>query len=297
MERCTKDSKWRQKQTVCDGAVFSKAEKGKTVQLIVPGTWLNRIISFGYFDPGNVITQEVSWVWLWYSTLNMPRVMGVFRLGIHETATLTQKYNTDNNPLMTRKLKCHHHHHHHHHYPSSQLAYWAATKLLHPCLSLTSLWMVPQLWFIFFISASTVLLQIVFGRPCFHFLSGVQWIATSVMKLASLRSTCRIQYHRFLVMMVSMSSCWHRAKRSRSEIVFGQKMRWIFLRQIEKYPQGISFVTWSVFFRYCMFVFRHGACRHARHYSQHVVGAQRSSSKHFEVRNNSLPTLAGINRW
>ena len=43
------------------------------------------------------------------------------------------------------------HHHHHHHYPSRQLAYRAATKLLHPCLSLASLWMLPQLWFMFFI--------------------------------------------------------------------------------------------------------------------------------------------------
>ena len=59
-------------------------------------------------------------------------------------------------------------------YTLRQLAYRPARKLLHPCLSLASLWMVPQLWFIFFISASTVLLQIVFGRPCFHFPTGVQ---------------------------------------------------------------------------------------------------------------------------
>ena len=98
--------------------------------------------------------------------------------------------------------------------PSHQLAYRTATKLLHPCLSLASLWMVPQLWFMFFISASTVLHQVVFGRPSFCFPSGVQWIATLVMKSASLRSTCPIQRHRFLVMMVSISSCWHRAKRS-----------------------------------------------------------------------------------
>ena len=45
----------------------------------------------------------------------------------------------------------------------------AATKLLHPCLSLASLWMVPQLWFIVFISASTMLHQLVFSQP--HFLS------------------------------------------------------------------------------------------------------------------------------
>ena len=56
-------------------------------------------------------------------------------------------------------------HHQHHHYPSRLLTYRAAMKLLYPCLSLASLWMVPQLWFIFFISASTVLQQVVFGRP------------------------------------------------------------------------------------------------------------------------------------
>ena len=36
--------------------------------------------------------------------------------------------------------------HPHHHYLSSQLAYRAAAKLLHPCLSLASLWTVSQLW-------------------------------------------------------------------------------------------------------------------------------------------------------
>ena len=65
-------------------------------------------------------------------------------------------------------------------YWSHQLAYRAATKLLHPFLSLTSLWKVPQLWFIF-ISASTVLCQVVFGRPCFCFPSGVQWIGMKVI--------------------------------------------------------------------------------------------------------------------
>ena len=64
------------------------------------------------------------------------------------------------------------------------------------------------------------------------FPSGVQWIATLVMELASLRSTCPIQRHRLPLMMVSISSCWHRAKRSRFEMVLGQKMRWIFLRLV-----------------------------------------------------------------
>ena len=52
-----------------------------------------------------------------------------------------------------------------HYYPSRRLAYRprAATKLLHPCRSLASLWMLPQLWFTFFSSTSTVLCQVVFS--------------------------------------------------------------------------------------------------------------------------------------
>ena len=38
-----------------------------------------------------------------------------------------------------------------------------------PCLSLASLLMVPQLWYMLFISASTVLRQVVFGQPRFRF--------------------------------------------------------------------------------------------------------------------------------
>ena len=106
-------------------------------------------------------------------------------------------------------------HHHHHHYLSHQLAYRATRKLLHPCLSLASLGMVPQMWFMFFISASTVLHRVLFGRPRFHFPSEVHWIATLVMELASLHSTCPIQHHHFQSMMVFTSSCWHHAKRSR----------------------------------------------------------------------------------
>ena len=77
----------------------------------------------------------------------------------------------------------------HAYYPSCQLASRAATKLLHPCLSLASLWMVAQLWFVFLSSASTVLPQFVFGQPLFRFPSLVQGIATLVIELASLRST------------------------------------------------------------------------------------------------------------
>ena len=52
-----------------------------------------------------------------------------------------------------------------HYYPSCQLAYRAAGKLLHPCLSLASLWMVPQLRFMSFISTPTVLQELVFSGP------------------------------------------------------------------------------------------------------------------------------------
>ena len=58
----------------------------------------------------------------------------------------------------------------------------AATNLPHP-LFVTGLWMVPWLWFMVFISASTGLRQVVLGRPRFRFLSGIQWIAALVMKL------------------------------------------------------------------------------------------------------------------
>ena len=92
--------------------------------------------------------------------------------------------------------------HHHRHYPSRPLAYGAATKPLHPCLSLASLGTVSQLWFMSCIFASSVLRQVVFGQPRFRVPSGVQWIATLVMELASLCSTCPVQRHRFLVMMV-----------------------------------------------------------------------------------------------
>ena len=116
-------------------------------------------------------------------------------------------------------------------YLSRQLVYGAATKLFHPCLSLASLWRVPQLWFIVFISAATVLRRIVFGRPRFRFPSKVQWIATLVMESASLHGTCPIQRHHSLMMMVTISSCWHRAVRSRLEMVLSQ-MCWIFLRLV-----------------------------------------------------------------
>ena len=52
------------------------------------------------------------------------------------------------------------------------------------------------------------------------------------MELASLCSTCPIQRHCFLVMMVSTSFCWHHAKRLLLEMVLGQKIRWIFWRLI-----------------------------------------------------------------
>ena len=57
-----------------------------------------------------------------------------------------------------------------------------------------------------------------------------------VMELASLCSTYPVQRHRFLVVMVSVSPRWHRAKRSRLEMVLGQKMRWVVM---SSYYSGI----------------------------------------------------------
>ena len=85
--------------------------------------------------------------------------------------------------------------------------------------------MVPWLWFILFIFASTVLRQVVFGRPHFRFPSWVQWIATLVMELTSLRRTCPTQRHRFLVMTVSISSCWHRASNVLVTMAFSRPFR------------------------------------------------------------------------
>ena len=136
-------------------------------------------------------------------------------------------------------------HHHHHHYPSRRLANRAATKLLHLCLPPVSLWIVHQLWFMFFISASTVLHQVVFSRQRVRFPSGFQWIAVLVMELASLRSMCPKQRYRFMAMMVSISSCWHRARRSRLEMVLCQKMRWIFLRLVMWKDCILAMSCWS----------------------------------------------------
>ena len=123
------------------------------------------------------------------------------------------------------------HYHRYHYYPSCQLVSRAAMKLFHPSLSQASLWTVPQLWFVLVISASSSL-------PGFLQLTRlllslcVQWIAIWWCILASLCSTCPIQCHCFLVMMVSISSCWHHAKRSQLEVVLGQKMHLIFLRLV-----------------------------------------------------------------
>ena len=124
-----------------------------------------------------------------------------------------------------------------------------------PVLSLASLRMVPQLWFMVFIFASTVLHQVVFGQPCFCCPSGFQWIAA----LASLRSMCSIQRHHFLIMMVSIFFCWHRAMRSWLEMVLGQKMRWIFPEAccvkgqlLWKVTLGHLPALWSVHFLSCI---------------------------------------------
>ena len=101
------------------------------------------------------------------------------------------------------------HYLHHHHYPSRQLAYRAATKLLQPCLSLASLWMVPQLWFIFFISASTVFARLSSVDHASAFplgSSGLQLWWWSWHPCAERTQSSAIVS---LWWMVSISSCWH----------------------------------------------------------------------------------------
>ena len=116
--------------------------------------------------------------------------------------------------------------HHHHHSSLRLLAYRAARKLLHPYLSLASLWMSSQQCSSYL---RTVLRRVVFGRPRFRFPSGVLCIATLVMELTSLCGTCPIQHHRFLGMMVSIPCCWLHAK-----------WRWFLTKRCAGFSRGLS---------------------------------------------------------
>ena len=81
---------------------------------------------------------------------------------------------------------------------STPVCHWPASGWCPSCASCSS---VPHL-----ISASTVLHRVVFGQPRFHLPSGVQSIAILVIELEDSRSTCPIQRHGFLVVMVSMQA-------------------------------------------------------------------------------------------
>ena len=123
-------------------------------------------------------------------------------------------------------------HYHHHHYPARLLDCRAVTKLLHPCLSLASLWMVPQLWFTFFISASTVPRQVVFGRPRFCHPSGVLWIVTLVMELTSLHSMCLISN--------IASWWWWSPYLLDGSVLRGHSWRWFLAKRCVGFSQGLS---------------------------------------------------------
>ena len=120
--------------------------------------------------------------------------------------------------------------------PLCLLACRAATKDRHSCLFWASRCIEFQLWSSDFISFSTVLRQVVLGRPLFLFPSGVQWRAVLVMLPCSLRMTCPIHLHLLRIMMVSILSWLHWVSSSWLDIVFGQNIFRILLR----------FLVWKV---------------------------------------------------
>ena len=77
---------------------------------------------------------------------------------------------------------------------------------------------------------STTLSLSLWGPVDCNFGDGVGTIAQHVSNPA----------HFFLVMMVSISCRWHRAKRSRLEAVLGQKMRQIFLRLVMRKDDSLA---------------------------------------------------------
>lgn len=71
-----------------------------------------------------------------------------------------------------------------------------ATKFLHSCVSCAFLLMTPQVQFRMFSLVSTVLRQVVFGRPRFLLPLGVQWTAVFGREFRSILSTWPIQLKR-----------------------------------------------------------------------------------------------------
>ena len=84
-------------------------------------------------------------------------------------------------------------------------AHRARTRLLHFSLSWAFLSSSPKVSLWSLISFSTVLCQVVFGRPGFLFPSGVHLRATLVILLAGFLNTCPIHRHLYLVNKVCIS--------------------------------------------------------------------------------------------
>ena len=123
-------------------------------------------------------------------------------------------------------------HHHHHHVLLHPVVSRAATKALHSDLFCANLVKGPHVFFMAFISLSTVLLHVVFGLPFFLFPSGVQWSAVLTTEPGSLRITCPIHLHLLRVMIIAISSWLHLLRSSSFAIFLGQKIRRILRRHV-----------------------------------------------------------------
>ena len=90
----------------------------------------------------------------------------------------------------------------------------------------------PQVYPLSFISFSMMCPHVVFGLPLFLFPSGVYLRATFVMSSDGLRRTWPSHLHLFWINKVSMSLVFVMLCRSLLEILFGQNISNIFLRQV-----------------------------------------------------------------
>lgn len=130
--------------------------------------------------------------------------------------------------------------------PVMPLAYRAVTKDLHSFPSLVIFSTVPQVFFHFIISASTVLRHVFLGLPLFLFPSGVQCRATLVMESWSFLMTWPIHFHLRLNSMVVMPSMLHCFNRSSLDIFLGQNIPRIYLRflvwKVDSFVRSISVI-------------------------------------------------------
>ena len=111
----------------------------------------------------------------------------------------------------------------------ANVAHRAATKSFKRGLSSASFSIVLQLYLSSLGSFSTVLRQVVFGRPLLRLPSGVQRIVILAMLLLPFRSTCLIHLHLLLVTRVRISSCLVCFGSSSLGIFRGQKILRIFI--------------------------------------------------------------------